>query len=188
MKTQTALILVIALFVSIAATAQTKVAGVTVPNTIKAGSNTLVINGAGLREKYWFDLYVGALYVQTKSSNGPELAKADKPMAVRMHIVSSKITRDKMVEAINEGFEKSTGGNTAPIQAKIKQLLDAFTGIEVDDVFDLIYEPGKGVSLYKNSKLATTVGGLDFKQALFGIWLGPDAVDDNLRQGMLGKG
>lgn len=188
MKIQTALSLVVAFMISFTVSAQTKVAGVTVPNTLKAGDNTLVINGAGLREKYWFDLYVGALYVQSKSSNGPELAKADKPMAVKMHIVSSKITRDKMVEAINEGFEKSTGGNTAPIQGKIKQLLDAFTGIAVDDVFDLIYVPGKGVSLYKNGKLATTVTGLEFKQALFGIWLGPDAVDDNLRQGMLGNG
>ncbi len=187
MKTPTALLFILAFFVTISTNAQTTVAGVTVPNTLKAGSTTLVINGAGLREKYWFDLYVGALYVQTKSKNGPELAKLDKPMAVKMHIVSSKITRDKMVDAINEGFEKSTGGNTAPISAKIKQLLDAFTGISVGDVFDLIYEPGKGVSLYKNAKLATTVPGLDFKQALFGIWLGPDAVDDNLRKGMLGN-
>ncbi len=188
MKTTSALILIVAFFVSISASAQTKVAGVTVPNTFTAGSTTLVINGAGLREKYWFDLYVGALYVQAKSSNGPELAKLDKPMAVKLHIISSKITRDKMVDAINEGFEKSTGGNTAPINGKIKQLLDAFTSISVGDVFDLVYEPGKGVSMYINSKLATTVTGLDFKKALFGIWLGPDAVDDNLKKGMLGNG
>lgn len=188
MKTPTALIFVFALLISISTIAQTKVAGVTVPSTIKAGATSLNLNGAGMREKYWFDLYVGALYLQAKSSNGPEIAAADKPMAVKMHIVSSKITRDKMVEAINEGFTKSTGGKTEPLNSRIKQLLDAFTDIKVGDVFDLIYEPGVGVSLYRNNVKATTVTGHDFKKALFGIWLGVDAVDDDLKKGMLGNG
>ncbi len=168
------------------ATAQIKVADVTMPGSFKAGSNTLVLNGAGLREKYWIDLYVGALYLQNKSTNGTEIANADKPMAVKLHIVSSKINRENMVEAINEGFTKSTGGKTAPIQAKIDQLLKAFTSIKVGDIFDLVYEPGVGTSMYINGKIATTVTGHDFKKALFGIWLGSVAVDDNLKQGMLG--
>jgi hypothetical protein len=187
MKIKTSLLLAIVLFVSISATAQTKVADVTVPNTFKAGNTTLALNGAGMRVKYWFDLYVGALYLQTKSNKGADIAAADKPMAVKMHIVSSKITRDKMVEAINEGFTKSTGGNTAPLNTRIKQLLDAFTSIKVGDVFDLVYEPGVGVTLFKNNVKATTVTGFDFKKALFGIWLGVDAVDDDLKKGMLGN-
>lgn len=187
MKTPFSLLLVVALTVSISTNAQTKVGDVTVPNTFKAGNTALVLNGAGMRVKYWFDLYVGALYLQTKSSKGTEIAAADKPMAVKMHIVSSKITRDKMVEAINEGFANSTGGNTAPLNTRIKQLLDAFTSIKVGDVFDLVYEPGVGVTLYKNNVKATTVTGFDFKKALFGIWLGVDSVDDDLKKGMLGS-
>jgi hypothetical protein len=107
-------------------------------------------------------------------------------MAVKLHIVSSKINRDNMVEAINEGFTKSTGGNVAPIKAKIDQLLKAFTSIKVGDIFDLVYQPGVGTSMYINGKIATTVTGHDFKKALFGIWLGASAVDDNLKKGMLG--
>ena len=188
MKTFLSCCMALALLISIPSAAQTKVGDVTIPNTFKAGSTSLVLNGAGIREKLWFDLYVGALYVQTKGTTGPEIAGADKPMVVKLHIISSMITRDKMVEAINEGFDKSTGGKKAPIQAKIDQLLNAFTGeIKIGDVFDLVYEPGVGVTLYKNNTKATTVVGLDFKKALFGIWLGTSAVDDNLKKGMLGS-
>ena len=173
--------------ISFTAQAQKTVEGVTVPATYKAGETTLNLNGVGIREKLWFDLYVGALFLETKSKNGPEIAKADKPMAFTLDIISSMITREKMVSAINEGFDKSTGGNTAPIKAEIDQLLNAFTGeIVVGDKFDLVYQPGVGVSMYKNGKLATTVKGLKFKEALFGIWLSNDPVDKGLKEGVLG--
>lgn len=187
MKNVLTFCLVSILLVTTAATAQTKVGDVTIPNTFSAGTSQLVLNGAGIREKMWFDLYVGALYVPAKTTNGPETAAADKPMAVKLHIISSMITRDKMVEAINEGFGLSTKGNKAPIQSRIDQLLNAFTGeIKIGDVFDLVYEPGVGVTLYKNKVKATTVTGLDFKKALFGIWLGAEPVDSNLKKKMLG--
>ncbi|CAN5444187.1 chalcone isomerase family protein [soil metagenome] len=185
MKILLSLSFALLLLMQVPSNAQTKVAGVTVPNTFKAGNTNLILNGAGLREKYWIDLYVGALYLQNKATNGPEIAAADKHMAVKLHIVSSKINRDNMVEAINEGFTKSTAGNTAPIKTKIDQLLAAFTSIKVGDIFDLVYEPGVGITMYKNGVTATTIPGLDFKKALFGIWLGTQAVDDNLKQGML---
>lgn len=169
------------------AQAQKNVEGVTVPATYQAGETTLNLNGVGVREKLWFELYVGALFLETKSQNGPEIAKADKPMAITLDIISSMITREKMVNAINEGFERSTGDNTAPIKTEIDQLLKAFTGeIVVGDKFDLVYQPGVGVSMYKNSKLATTVKGLKFKEALFGIWLSNDPVDKGLKEGVLG--
>ena len=35
-------------------------AGVTVPDSATVGGSTLVLNGMGLREKYFIDIYVGA--------------------------------------------------------------------------------------------------------------------------------
>ena len=44
-----------------------------------------------------------------------------------------------------------------------------------------------GVIVNKNGKLLTTIRGLEFKKALFGIWLGEKPADKNLKKGMLGK-
>ena len=49
--------------------AQTEVGDATLPNTMSLEGADLVLNGAGLREKLWIDLYAGGLYLPSKSSD-----------------------------------------------------------------------------------------------------------------------
>jgi hypothetical protein len=93
-----------------------------------------------------------------------------------------------MITAINEGFENSTGKKTAPLKAKIDKFKGFFKDvINKKDVFIIVYVPNEGVSVYKNGTKKGTIEGLDFKKALFGIWLGNKPADDDLKAGMLGK-
>jgi len=168
--------------------AQTSIEGKTFPNSLTTEKGDLILNGGGVREKLWIDIYVGALYLEAKSSNAPDIVNADKPMAVRLHIVSGAVNSDNMSEAVNEGFEKSTKGNTAPLRDRINSFLDVFKKepVKVDDIYKIVYAPGEGVKIYKNDSLKATVTGLDFKKALFGIWLGDSPVSSSLKKGMLG--
>jgi hypothetical protein len=154
---------------------------------MKAGDQTLVGNGGGKRTKFGMKVYVTALYLKQKGSDANAILNADEPMAIKLQITSGLVTPDKMKDAIDEGFEKSTGGNVAPLKAKI----DAFTAIFKDlsngVTYDYVYVPGKGVEVYKNGTLASTVQGLDFKKALFGIWLGKSPAQNDLKDKMLGK-
>ena len=90
--------------------AQTKINEVTLPDSYTAGADKLVLNGGGTREKYWMDMYVGALYLTAKSKDASAVISANTSMCIRMCIVSSLITSSRMQEAVKEGFEKSTGG------------------------------------------------------------------------------
>lgn len=83
----------------------------------------MTLNGAGVREKFWMDMYAGGLYLQNKSGNASEIMNEDEAMAIKLHIVSKMITSKRMIDAVTEGFENSTGGNTAPISSEIKNLL-----------------------------------------------------------------
>ncbi len=168
--------------------AQTKVGSVTLPNTETFGNYELVLNGAGVREKLWIDLYAAGLYLQEKSSNAKAILEADKPMSVKLHIVSSLINSKKMISAIEDGFENSTNGNVKPYREKIDQFIAFFKEeIKKGDIYDITYQPGKGVVSYKNGQEKGTVKGKDFKEALFGIWLSNRPADDDLKEGMLGK-
>jgi hypothetical protein len=169
--------------------AQVTLNNVTLPAKLSYGSNDLALNGGGIRTKLIFKLYTAGLYLSKKSSDAAAIVKADQPMAVRLVITSDKINSTNMSEAIEEGFALSTGNKNAPIQSKIDQLIGTFSKepIKVGDVFDLVYVPGKGVQSYKNSTLKSTTAGLDFKQALFGIWLSPNPVSDAVKKGMLGN-
>lgn len=170
------------------APAQTKAGGATIPNNVSFEGEKLILNGVGVREKFWMDMYAGALYLNAKSSNANTILNADEPMAIKIHIVSKLISSDKMIDAVTEGFENSTNGNVAPLKTEIDKFISFFRDeISKDDVFDIVYLPSKGVVVYKNGNEQGTIKGKEFKKALFGIWLSNKPADKKLKDGMLGK-
>ncbi len=171
-----------------AASFSAEVAGVNLPDSLSADEQALNLNGTGVRSKFFMDIYAAGLYLPEANKNGNEVVAADKPMALRLHITSSLLTAEKMESATRDGFEQSTGGNTASIKPSIEAFIAAFKDeIKENDVFDLVYKPGKGVEVYKNSELKTSAEGLEFKKALFGIWLSDNAVQEDLKEGLLGS-
>jgi len=165
-----------------------KIEGIDMPDSLEVGKSKLVLNGAGVRSKFFMDLYVGGLYLQNKSNNPQEIIEANQPMAIRLHIISSLITSKKMENATMEGFENATKGNIEPIKSEIERFISVFKeNIEKNDIFDLLYLPGEGLEVYKNDELKSRIHGLAFKQALFGIWLSDKPAQKSLKEEMLGK-
>jgi len=177
------------LFIGLGAEAQLTLNSVTLPAKLKQDNTELSLNGGGIRKKMFIKVYVAGLYVTDKSKNGNEVIAADKPMAVRLTVTSGFINSNNMSDAIQEGFGKSLKGNTGPLQAQITSFIATFKkeDIKEGDVFEMWYLPGVGVKSYKNGQYKSTVVGLDFKKALFGIWLSDDPVDADLKKGMLGQ-
>lgn len=164
------------------------VGGVDVPNTYTADSTELQLNGAGTRSKFFIDLYVGSLYVPQAQQDGNAVVDADEPQAITLHITSGMITSDRMTEATMEGFEASTDGNIASVKADVDQFMSVFKEeIKEGDVFDLVYIPDEGVQVLKNGEQKDTVGGFEFKKALFGIWLSDEPAQSSLKEEMLGQ-
>ncbi len=164
-------------------------ADITVPETIQVGDDALLLNGSGLRKKLFLKLYLGALYLKKKSTDAQAILAADEPMAIHLHILSRFVTARKMQKAIKEGFAASTGGNTAPVDEEIQQFLALFgDGVSEDDIFEIIHDPDKGITVSLNGRMIGEIGGhrKAFKQALFGIWLGEKPVQEDLKKGMLG--
>jgi len=165
-----------------------EVAGVDVPETYSAMDTELKLNGAGTRSKWFMDLYVGGLYVPSTINDGQAIINADEPQAITLHIISGMITSDKMKDATMEGFENATGGDLSAIQSEVDAFLDVFSDEIVDgDVFDLVYLPGEGTRVLKNGEARSTIEGLEFKKALFGIWLSDEPAQEDLKEKMLGQ-
>ena len=168
--------------------AQKTVAGVKVDAKMSLEGQNLILNGAGTRVKMFMDMYVGALYVEKKSANAAEIMNSKEGAAIKLNIVSGLITSDKMVSAINEGFENATGKKTAPLKAKIDKFKGFFKEeIKKGDVFIIINVPNEGVVVYKNGVKKGSIDGHDFKKAWFGIWLCDKPADKDLKDEMLGK-
>ena len=159
---------------------------VTFYTEIKLAENNLVLNGGGLREKYFIDLYVGALFLQQKSKDASKILNADAPMAIQLKLVSNSVTREKFVESVREGFNNASHGKATKDQ--ISKFINSFTSaFKKGDKINFEYLPNKGVTVEKNGTQLGVIEGLEFKKALFSIWLGNVPADVNLKEGMLGK-
>lgn len=155
--------------------------------SINVSAQTLQLQGSGMRTRMFIDLYVGSLYLSSSPEQASNIVEDNAPMAICLEIESSLISSDKLQEATREGFEQSIGDISA-MEPRIEQLLSAFDEpIDVSDTFLLSWDPAKSViQVHRNNFVISEVPSLDFKQALFGIWLGDSPVQDSLKNEMLG--
>lgn len=167
--------------------------GVDMEESLKEAGNDLILNGAGIRTKFIGimdkQIYVAGLYLKEKNSDFQKIIDMDENMAIRIKITSKLITSERFKEACEEGFNRTLNGNTASMRQEIDLAYTAFDQkFNVGDVYDIAYEKGVGTKFSRNGQLITTVKGLDFKKALFGIWIidNPSHKNENLREGMLG--
>jgi hypothetical protein len=160
---------------------------VKMPSVLKVEKKNLILNGTGVRNKFCFDLYVGGLYLESKKCNASEIVNADETMAIKIEVISDLITSKRLEEGIRSEISRVTGGNITPYKDRTETIVKAFReNVKIGDIFDLVYVPGKGLSIYKNGNLKSTVEGLDFKQVIFSTWLGSDPADLKMKNGMIG--
>jgi len=163
------------------------VAGVTVPETITSGDRPLVLNGAGIRSKFFIKVYVGALYLPARSRDVEALVRQTGPVAMHLHFLHSEVSREKLVSAWNEGFDANLDpGERARLATRIGQFNALFRTVHRGDVVRLDYLPGRGTRVSINHDTRGTIDGEDFMQAWLRIWLGRHPADADLKQGLLG--
>jgi len=178
--------LILGLLMSISAMGMT-INNVNLKENITQNNTQLELNGAGIRTKYFLKLYVGALYLPTKTTNPKEIIESKDEMSIKLFITSKMITTDRLKEALTEGFETVEPSKLAKIEDKVKRFDAAFTDkVELGDVYSFDSKDGV-VYVSRNGKPLITIEGQDFKEALYGIWLGENAIDSKLKAKMLGK-
>ncbi|PVY69630.1 chalcone isomerase-like protein [Tamilnaduibacter salinus] len=163
------------------------VEGVEMPESVTVDDQSLVLNGAGVRSKWFLNLYVGGLYLPEPSEDARQVIQSGQPQMIRLHIISDMITSERMREATIEGFRASTDGHLERVQPKLDQFLRMFDeSIQEGDVFDLKAIPGQGIVGYKNGEKLHAIDGHTFKEQVFGIWLSDEPAQASLREAMLG--
>lgn len=165
------------------------VSGVTLPEKIHLDKSDLVLNGAGIRTKVIFTIYVAALYVEKKTKSADEILAADGTRRVELHVLF-KLTAGEFMEAFNKAINANlTPEEYAPVAARLIHFSRAFREVgEVarGSVIVIDYLPSIGTVLTVNGKEVERIQGADFYSALLKIWLGKNPVQDSLKRAMLG--
>jgi len=159
-------------------------AGVTLPDTVTVGGETLTLNGLGLREKYFIDIYVGGLYLKAPTTDDKKAIAADEPKRIIMHFIYGDVPADKMRDTWDGGFGNNGGGDPAKIEKLKSWMADMTTGDEI--IMD--YVPGTGTTVTVKGTKKGTIEGADFMKALFSVYLGDSPPTSKLKKGMMQGG
>jgi hypothetical protein len=150
------------------------------------GGTKLVLNGLGLRTKFFVKVYVAGLYVEQKSSDSRAIIKADAPKRIVMRFLHGA-SKNQMADAFDESFNGNSPDAMKTMKADIDRLLGALEPVKVGDQMVFTYVPGTGTTLTINGKEKLTIAGPAFGPVLFSVWLGPKPPTADLKKGLLGQ-
>ena len=166
--------------------AEVQVGGVKFSQAIEIGNTPMSLKGYGLlRYMVLIKAYAGALYLAESSDQADALDPVAKRLELQyFHAISredfARATRKKIMDNVS-------GEEAARIQLKIDQFAELYRSVEPGDRYSLTYLPGEGTELALNGQALGTIPGSDFARAVFAIWLGPNPIDSDFRDLLLGS-
>lgn len=166
-----------------------EVEGVVVPDSVVVAGKELKLNGAGVRTKLFFDIYVGALYLESRATTAGQVLSVKGPKRISMAMLYGEVSRGKLIDGWNQGFTKN---QPKKAMAKLRPRLERFNALFTDAhkgdllIYDFL-EDGSTVVTF-NGKQAGVIEGTDFQKALVEVWLGTYPAHNGLKRAMLSGG
>lgn len=181
------LLLICCVFLSWNASAL-ELAGVKLADSIHLGDHDLVLNGAGIRTKFSFKIYVAALYLGEKTNVAEAALNQPGEKRIALHVLY-ELSDEQMLHSFNKVMvANQTPAEMQALEPQLKELTSIFHAIKKvkdGDVVVLDYLPDSGTQIYVNGVLKGIISGAVFNHALFKIWLGDNPAQPNLKQQML---
>lgn len=168
-----------------------EVAGVRIDDRARVAQSELQLNGAGMRTRFVFKVYVAALYLPEHKTSPAEILSLPGPKRVSMRLVRD-LSAEQLVEALEEGIRD----NTPPAElealssrlAELKAIMLEVKQGRDGDLMTLDFLPGAGTQVAMNGAVrGKTIAGDDFYRALLRIWLGDNPVSKDLKKALLGQ-
>jgi hypothetical protein len=166
-----------------------ELAGVTLADKVSVDGQALVLNGAGIRIKLFFKIYVGSLYLPQKVGDLAGVL-ANSPRRIQMNLLRD-LTSDQLVGALVGGLNANNSpAEMAAVKAptdELVRILTAFKDVDVKarDVLTLDFVDG-GTKVALNGEARGVIPGAAFNNALTRIWLGDKPAEGDLKKAMLG--
>lgn len=185
-----AIILLFCLFIINAPAMAKEIEGITIPDTHAfANSNTtLVLNGAGVREKFFLDIYIGALYLPARTPDASAILSDTGPASVLMHILYGEVSKQKITDGWSDGLEANLSDKEMQaLRPRLEKFNSLFQTLHRGDELRIDYVPDTGTEVRINGEWRGVVEGNDFYRSLLRIWIGSSPVTKSLKQEMLGN-
>ena len=178
--------LCLSLFLLLSSAWAVDVEGVSIPGQIVMEGKTLELNGAGVRTKFFFDIYVGALYLVSPANHAEAVLEKPSPARVSMDILYSEVNKEKLIKGWTSGFKKNQSkASFAALKERLNVFNGMFTDLKEGDhlYFDFLTNGETHVVI--KSRAVGSIKGIDFQRALLALFLCDKPAVSDLKQAML---
>lgn len=166
-----------------------EMAGVTLPEQLQLENHRVVLNGAGIRKKFLFKIYIGSLYLGEKMHTAEAVLADTGAKRMSFHMLHD-VTGKQVLDGINEAIlPNNSEEEMKAIEARLDKFSKMFNSvphINSGEVVNLDYIPGQGTRVTLNGVDKGYIEGIDFNQALLKIWIGKRPVKESLKLQVLG--
>jgi hypothetical protein len=168
-----------------------EVGGVKLDERTSVGASELVLNGAGLRKRAFFRVYVAGLYLTERRASPQEILALRGPKRVSITLMRD-LTARELVDALKDGIRRnSTSGEQQAVNGRIDELVANLLAVpqgRKGDVLTVDWHPGAGTQVVLNGDVkSAAIPGEDLYHALLKVWLGEHPTSEALKKALLGE-
>lgn len=164
------------------------IAGVKVEDNVQVAGKELALNGAGIRTRLFFKVYVAALYAEKPSHDATTLIAGPRLRRITMTMLR-ELDAETLYAALEDGLRNNlSDAERATLRPSIDALaatMRAIGKVVPNDTLTLDIAP-EGVSVAHNSVARGTISDEKLGPALLKVWLGEKPVEEALKQALLG--
>lgn len=174
---------------SLPAFASVTIGDINYSDSLEKDNAVLKLNGAGLREIFFVDVYAAGLYLPQITSDAKAVINMPGNKCVRLGLLRDVDAGD-FVEALNDGIlDNTTEAERKVLKSELQSLIEVMNligDVKKGDLVDFDYSKAHGTSVSVNGKLiGEKIGGEALYRAVLKIWLGDKAIDSDLKQSLL---
>lgn len=168
-----------------------EIAGVKLAERARLGGSELILNGAGLRKRAFFRVYVASLYLAEKRHLPAEVVALAGPKRISITLMRD-LPAWRLVAGLREGIRQNASPEEQQalrgrVQALAANLLTLGQGKQ-SDVITLDWLPDAGTLVTLNGEVrGSAIPGEDFYRALLNVWLGDQPTSAALKAALLGR-
>lgn len=171
--------------------ATVELSGVKVADPVEVQGSKLALNGAGIRYKAIFKVYVAGLYLDKRASTPEEVYATPGPKRISITLLR-EIDSNELGKNFTRGLEDNTPrGDMAkliPALIRMGQIFSDQKKLLPGENFTIDWIPDSGtVVTVKGKAQGEPFKEIEFFNAMLRIWLGPQPADGKLKDALLGK-
>ena len=166
-----------------------EVGGVKLDERVRVQTADLQLNGAGVRKRYFFDVYAIGLYIAEKKADPAAVVALPGNKRLAIHMLRD-VGADTFIAALIDGVRANHSQEEVErLEPRLKELSSIMSQMKEarkGSVIALDLIGTQTLLLVDGKPAGKPIAGDDFYRALLRIWLGDKPVQEDLKKALLG--